>query len=55
MLSCAAPPVMASGGKHGQHVVPFAIGIEMPNPAEDALAILPQNLKVAISVSVEPG
>ena len=41
------------GGKHGQHVGPAAIGIPAPRAAEDAIAVLPQDLKVATSVCAE--
>ena len=45
---------MLRGGKHGQHDVPAAIGILAPRAAEDAIAVLPQDLEVALSVCAEP-
>ena len=44
---------MLRDGKHGQHDVPAAIGILAPRTAEDAVAVLPQDLEVAISVCAE--
>ena len=44
----------SAAGTHGQHGVPLAIGTAAPCPAEDAVAVLPQDLEVAISVGAEP-
>ena len=45
---------MLRGGQHGQHGVPVAVGARAPCPAEHAVAVLPQDLEVAISVCAEP-
>ena len=45
---------MLRGGQHGQHGVPAAIGIQAPPTAEDAVAVLPQDLEVVVSLCAEP-
>ncbi len=45
---------MLRGREHGQHGVPAAIGAWAPSPAENAVAVLPQDLEVAVSVCAEP-
>ena len=45
---------MLRGGKHSQHIGPVAIGILAPRTAENAVAVFPQDLEVAIPVCAEP-
>jgi hypothetical protein len=41
---------MLSGGKHGQHGHTIGVDVALPS-AEDALAVLPQDLEMAIPIS----
>jgi hypothetical protein len=41
------------GGKHGQHGSPITVGVAVSS-AEDAFAVLPQDLEAAISTNAEP-
>jgi len=43
-----------SGGQHSQHRASAALAMRAPYSAEDALAILPRDLEIAYSISVEP-
>jgi hypothetical protein len=42
------------GGQHGQHGAAVAVGVQAPSPAEDAFAVLPQDLEAVLSASAEP-
>jgi hypothetical protein len=44
---------MFRGGQHGQHGGPITVGVALTS-AEDAFAVLPQNLEPTISISAEP-
>ena len=44
---------MLCGGQHGQNGAAAAVGVQPPFPAEDAFAVLPQDLGSAISVSAD--
>jgi hypothetical protein len=41
------------GGQHGEHGAAIAAGIQAPSSADDALAILPQDLEAAVSAGIE--
>ena len=41
------------GGQYGQHRAPLAVVAQTPSSAEDAFAVLPQDLKAAILLSVK--
>ena len=40
-------------GQHGQHGAAAAVGLSAPPPAEDALAVLPQDLETVLSLTAE--
>jgi hypothetical protein len=43
---------MLRGGQHGQHGSTIAVGVALSS-AEDALAVLPQDLEVAIPIGAK--
>ena len=45
---------MLRGGQHDQHGAAVAVGAQMPSSAEDAFAVLPQDLEAVISLSADP-
>ena len=44
---------MLGGGQHGQHGDPLTVNV-LHASAEDTVAVLPQDLEAAVSVSAEP-
>jgi hypothetical protein len=44
---------MLRGGKHDQHGGRITVGVAL-SPAEDAFAVLPQDLETAIPANVDP-
>jgi hypothetical protein len=44
---------MLRGGQHGQHGGPITVGVALSS-AEDAFAVLPQDLEFTNSTSAEP-
>jgi hypothetical protein len=44
---------MLRSGHHGQHGGPITVGVPLSS-AEDAFALLPQNLETSLSTGAEP-
>jgi hypothetical protein len=42
------------GGQHCQHGTTIAVGIQAPSSADDAVAVVPQDLEAVVSFSAEP-